>query len=177
MQNLPISDSVKNSALVILALGAIMIEVIDKSLSGSQLLGSDPSNHETIVFGGALLAMVTQLLLIRFATGMITGGKSPIANVVLRTSVILQYSLIGLLVAVFLETLLLNEFHIVLVELVIGVSLVTSGMILIILALKFISTIRFRVSKIVVAYMIATVILSLSTFIMFIYVEIYLATA
>lgn len=169
--------SSKDAILFSLAFISVVLEVVDKSLSGTQILNNDFFDLEVPVFCVVVIvAIATQFLLIRYSKSvvMIERSKSLAGYILLRATVVLQGLISLFLVLISLEVLFSSRYNSFLVELVVAISLVTSTVLLAFLSLRFLQTIRYRMTKVSFMYAIATAMLSLNSITTLLYVESYL---
>ena len=105
---------------------------------------------------------------------MIRGAHSLLASIFHKTIIVLEGFLCLLLLLIFIQSLFMMEYQIIALELSVGTSLLVSSIILAVLSTRFLRTVRYIKNKVVLAYMIATAVLSLNGLVTFIYIEIFL---
>ena len=174
------AHSISNSLLIVIAaIFAIILQVLDKTFGNTFTisLGSIFPRADLMVFGLMILISITiQTVLIKKTreSVKVEKSKSRLGKSVLVIATLLQYSASGILVIILLEAIFTSEYNIDLLETVVGISLITSSVLLAILSSRFIRTFRNLPSKVMLTYTVAISILSLSGIITFIYVDNFL---
>jgi MFS family permease len=160
-----------------IAFGAVILQIVDKSLNASLFVSYEFPRMEIIIFGVmTILCIAIELLLFYWGKklAMIERGRSLFASIFYRSIIILQGFLCILLISIFIQTLFQSEYSIVLLELSVGTSLLVSSLILAVLSARFLRTMRYVRNRVVLAYMIATAFLCLNSIISFIYIDHFL---
>ena len=123
-----------------------------------------------------LISITIQVVLIKRTreSVKVERSKSRLGQSVLVIANLLQYSASGILVIILLEAIFTSQYNVDLLEAVVGINLITSSVLLAILSSRLVRTYRNFPSKVVLAYMVAIAILSLSGIITFIYVDNFL---
>ena len=123
-----------------------------------------------------LISITIQVVLIKRTreSVKVERSKSRLGQSVLVIANLLQYSASGILVIILLEAIFTSQYNVNLLEAVVGINLITSSVLLAILSSRLVRTYRNFPSKVVLAYMVAIAILSLSGIITFIYVDNFL---
>jgi hypothetical protein len=155
--------------------GAI-VQVMDKSFGNTYILPT----YDIFVFGiMILISSLIQYILIKIIrdTARIEGSKSKIGKTILTAAIVLQFSASGLLAIILFEVLLTSEYSIMLLQVTVGISLISFSVILAILSSRFMRSFRYFQSKIVLAYMIAIAALSLNGIVTFIYIDSFVRVA
>ena len=174
------AHSISNSLLIVIAaIFAIILQVLDKTFGNTFTisLGSIFPRADLMVFGLMILISITiQTVLIKKTreSVKVEKSKSRLGKSVLVIATLLQYSASCILVIILLEAIFTSEYNIDLLETVVGISLITSSVLLAILSSRFIRTFRNLPSKVMLTYTVAISILSLSGIITFIYVDNFL---
>jgi hypothetical protein len=162
------AHSISNSLLIVIAaIFAIILQVLDKTFGNTFTisLGSIFPRADLMVFGLMVLISITiQTVLIKKTreSVKVEKSKSRLGKSVLVIATLLQYSASGILVIILLEAIFTSEYNVDLLETVVGISLITSSVLLAILSSRFIRTFRNIPSKVVLTYAVAISILSLS---------------
>ena len=174
------AHSIGNSLLIVIAaVFAIIVQVLDKTFGNTFTisLGGIFPQADLMVFGLMVLISITiQTVLIKKTreSVKVEKSKSWLGKSVLVIATLLQYSASGILVIILLEAIFTSEYNVDLLETVVGISLITSSVLLAILSSRFIHTFMNLPSKVVLTYTVAISILSLSGIITFIYVDNFL---
>jgi uncharacterized membrane protein YwzB len=163
--------------LVIVAIIGAIIQVMDKSFGNTFAVYSIFPRSDVLVFGLIILiSIIIQSVLIKKAREslMIERSKTRLGQAVLIVAVLLQYISSGILVIILFQATFTLKYSIIFLEAILGINLTTSSVLLAVLSWRFIRSLRYFPSKLVLTYTIAIAFLSLSGIITFIYVENFL---
>jgi hypothetical protein len=172
--------SIGNSLLiVILLIIVVLLQVLDKTFGNTFTisLGNIFPQADLMVFGlMVIISIAIQIVLMKKTRGSVKvgGSKSNLGKSILIITNLLQYAASGILAIILLETLLTSKYYVDLLETVVGINLITSSVLLAVLSTRFVRTYRNYPNKVVLAYMVAITILSLSGIITLIYVDNFL---
>lgn len=155
---------------------AVILQVLDKTFGNTLTISLDPQ-ASLMVFGLMVLVSITiQFVLFKNTRKSIKveRSRSRLGQIIFVITTLLQYSAAGFLVIILFEALFTSQYNVTLLEIAVGISLITSSLLLAILSLRFVRTYVNSPSKVVLAYSIAIAILSLSGIIAFVYVDNFL---
>ena len=152
---------------------------MDKSFGNTFTLslGNTFPRADILVFGlMVLISIMIQSVLIKKTRGSLKleGSKSNLGKAVVLIAILLQYAAAGILIITLFQIVFKSEYNVDLLEKIVGINLITSSILLTILSSRFLRTFRKSQSKVVLAYTISIVVLSLSAIITFIYVDNFL---
>jgi hypothetical protein len=160
-----------------IAFAAVILQIIDKSLNSSLFASNNFPPPEIIIFGLLAVASIAMQFMLIYGgkrVAMIGGGRSLFASIFHKSIIILEGFLCALLLLIFLQSLFVMSYSVTILEISIGTSLIVSSVILAILASRFLRTLRYIKNRVVLAYMVATAVLSLNAIVTFTYIEFFL---
>ena len=175
-----IAGSIESRLLILFVVAvAVILQVLDKTFGNTLTISLENMFPQAslMVFGlMVLISIMIQFVLFRNTRKSIKVGRSSsrLGQIILVVTTLLQYSTTGFLVIILFEALFTSQYNVDFLELVVGISLITSSSLLAILSSRFVRTYVHSPSKVVLAYSVAIAVLSLSGIIAFIYVDNFL---
>jgi hypothetical protein len=165
--------------LLFVVAAAVILQVLDKTFGNTLTISLENifPQASLMVFGlMVLISIIIQFVLFKNTRKAIKveRSRSRLGQIILVITTLSQYSAAGFLVIILFEALFTSQYNVDFLEIVVGISLFTSSLSLVVLSSRFVRTCLNSPSKIVLAYSIAIAILSLSGIIAFIYVDNFL---
>ncbi len=162
--------------LFVVAAATVILQVLDKTFGNTLTISLENlfPQASLIIFGlMILISIVIQFVLFRKIRKSIKTGRSSSRSgqVIFVVTTLLQYSAAAFLVVIFFEALFTSQYNVDFLELIVGISLITSSLLLAILSSRFVRAYVHSPSKVVLAYSISIAVLSLSGIIAFVYVD------
>jgi hypothetical protein len=166
----------KSLFIIIIGIIGVILQVMDRSFGNTYII----PQHEMLFFSlMILISFAIQYLLIKKIRDAlkIEKSRSRVGQAVLIAATIVQFCSSGMLIIILFQALFTLKYSIMLLEIIVGVNLITSSGILAILSSRFLRSYRYSPSKLVLAYTIAIASLSLSGIITFAYIDNFLRVA
>ena len=155
----------------------VILQVLDKTFGNTLTMSLEnifPQASLMVFSLMVLISITVQFVLFRNTRKSIERSRSRLGQIIFVVSTLLQYFAAGFLIIILFEALFTSQYSVDLLELVVGISLITSSLLLAILSSRFVRTYVNSPSKVVLAYSIAITVLSLSGIIAFIYIDNFL---
>jgi hypothetical protein len=167
------------SFVVVISIISVIIQVMDRSFGNTVILSFQNlfPRADVLVFGLLIIISIAmQSVLIKYTSrsAKIEGNRSRLGRILFVVTVLLQYSVIGILITILFQIVFRSEYNVYLLETVAGINLITSSILLAILSSRFIRAFMNVSSKVVLAYSVGIAALSLSGIITFIYIDSFL---
>jgi hypothetical protein len=167
------------SFVVVISIISVIIQVMDRSFGNTVILSLQNlfPRADVLVFGLLIIISIAmQSVLIKYTSrsAKIEGNRSRLGRILFVVTVLLQYSVIGILITILFQIVFRSEYNVYLLETVAGINLITSSILLAILSSRFIRAFMNVSSKVVLAYSVGIAALSLSGIITFIYIDSFL---
>ena len=167
------------SFVVVISIISVIIQVMDRSFGNTVILSLQNlfPRADVLVFGLLIIISIAmQSVLIKYTSrsAKIEGNRSRLGRILFVVTVLLQYSVIGILITILFQIVFRSEYNVYLLETVAGINLITSSILLAILCSRFIRAFMNVSSKVVLAYSVGIAALSLSGIITFIYIDSFL---
>ncbi len=160
--------------LVILAFAALVVQVLDKSLSSSYGVISDNSGTGLLYFSILVIAsIVLQIFLIKLGRKITNFRDSRLrSSRIVHLATYVSEGLIGLLLLIIIgESIFNSQYWMGFVEGLLGLTLLFSSFILALLSFKFFQTLQFGKNRLVISYLISTALLSANFIVAYVYIE------
>ena len=165
-----------DSRFLILFVVAVVV-ILDKTFGNTLTMSLEnifPQASLMVFSLMVLISITVQFVLFRNTRKSIERSRSRLGQIIFVVSTLLQYFAAGFLIIILFEALFTSQYNVDLLELVVGISLITSSLLLAILSSRFVRTYVNSPSKVLLAYSIAITVLSLSGIIAFIYIDNFL---
>jgi hypothetical protein len=175
-----IATNIESHLLILFVVAvAVILQVLDKTFGNTLTISLENifPQASLMVFGlMVLISIMIQCVLFRNTRKSIKVGRSSsrLGQIIFVVTTLLQYAAAGFLAIILFEALFTSQYNVDFLELVVGISLITSSLLLAILSSRFVRTYVNSPSKVVLAYSIAIAVLSLSGIIAFMYVDNFL---
>ena len=171
--------NINMSFVVVISIISVIIQVMDRSFGNTVILSLQNlfPRADVLVFGLLIIISIAmQSVLIKYTSrsAKIEGNRSRLGRILFVVTVLLQYSVIGILITILFQIVFRSEYNVYLLETVAGINLITSSILLAILSSRFIRAFMNVSSKVVLAYSVGIAALSLSGIITFIYIDSFL---
>ena len=153
-----IAGSIESRLLILFVVAvAVILQVLDKTFGNTLTISLENMFPQAslMVFGlMVLISIMIQFVLFRNTRKSIKVGRSSsrLGQIILVVTTLLQYSTTGFLVIILFEALFTSQYNVDFLELVVGISLITSSSLLAILSSRFVRTYVHSPSKVVLAY-------------------------